>query len=66
MPNNNINYAKLAKQIADLMDNLDCPTSLYNAIADELTYFSNFLDYHSPEMVEKSLRAFIESDRRKK
>jgi hypothetical protein len=54
-------YALLAKQIADLMANPDCPTDLYNAMADQVTYYSNFLDHESTEMIEKSLIAWSES-----
>lgn len=64
--NNSKNYEKLAKQIADLMANPDCPENLYNAIADEVCHMSNFIDYNSPEMIEKSLMAFDNSDKKRR
>lgn len=61
MKNNSENKnTKLARQISDLLNNPDCPTNLYNAIADELTFFSNFIDFQSLDMIEKSLEAYQE------
>jgi hypothetical protein len=48
---------RLARQIAEILAKPELPTDLYNAITDQLSFYSNFLDYHDPCVVEISLAA---------
>lgn len=49
---------KAARLIAALLQNPATPASLADAIADELDFFNEFLDYTNPKIVETSLLAF--------
>lgn len=49
---------RLARQIAEILANPELPTDLYNAITDELTVYTNFLDYNNPQTVEIILKAY--------
>lgn len=66
MNNNTKNYALLAKQIADLLANPDCPENLYEAIGEVVCDMSNFINYDSPEIIEKSLIAYDRRDKKRR
>jgi len=49
---------ELAKQIGAVLTNPDTPESVYNALADQMMFYSQFLDYNSAEIIEMSLEAY--------
>jgi hypothetical protein len=48
----------LAVDLAAVMNNPQTPVRIYNAIADELCDMSSDIDYHTPEMVARTLSAY--------
>ena len=49
---------QLAELLATVMAHPEIPTTLFNAIARELTGMSSSLDYHTPDMIERVLASF--------
>lgn len=58
--------AQLARDLACIMANPETPAALYDAIADELTEMSSAIDYDTPEMIERSLTAYIAKEEKRK
>lgn len=57
---------ELADLLAAVMAHPETPTTLYNAIARELTGMSSSLDYHTPDTIERVLEASQERESRRK
>lgn len=48
----------LAGHLSDILNNPICPARIYNAIAEELCDMSSAIDYHTPEMIARSIAAY--------
>ncbi len=48
----------LAVHLSEILNNPTCPARIYNAIADELCDMSSAIDYHTPEMIARSIAAY--------
>lgn len=63
------NRRELAEHIAAILANPETPTILYNDIAESLTTMSSEIGddfWHSPEMIERDLNAYIASEEKRK
>ncbi len=56
-------HAELAQLIIAVRAHPQTPVTLYNAMADELCDMSSRINYHTPEIIEKSLAAFEQRER---
>ncbi len=50
--------AEIAGHISAILNNPATPACLYNALAVELTSMSSDIDYHTVDMIERTLVAF--------
>lgn len=60
---------QLAQDLARILQNPECPTMLYNDVAESITTMSSEIDdafWHSPEQIERSLNAYIASEEKRK
>jgi hypothetical protein len=48
----------LAGHLSEILNNPTCPARIYNAIAEELCDMSSDIDYHTPEMIARSIAAY--------
>lgn len=56
---------QLAYNIASILDHPDTPKILYDSIAEALTEMSSHIDYHTQDMIERTLEAYEKSGERK-
>ena len=49
---------ELAKQLSAVLKNPNTPEALFNAMTDQVMFYSHFLDYDSPEVIEMTLEAY--------
>lgn len=49
---------ELAVLISKVLNHEETPTILGDAIANALCHCSSYIDYHSPDMIERTLRAY--------
>jgi hypothetical protein len=54
--------AKLARDLAAVISNPETPVLLYNEIADVLCDMSSDINYHTPEMIERTIAAHVERE----
>ncbi len=57
---------KLARDLAAVMSNPETPSNLYNAIADEVCMFSEKIDFHTAEMLERGVNAYYAKEEKRK
>jgi hypothetical protein len=60
---------QLARDLASILRNPECPTTLYNDLADSVTELSSSLPddfWYSPEVIWRSLNAYVEEEARRK
>ncbi len=56
----------LAAHISAILEHPETPDALYNDIAERISDFSSDVDYHTPEMIERSLVAYASRESRRK
>jgi hypothetical protein len=57
---------QLARDLASVMSNPETPSNLYNAIADEVCMFSEKIDFHTAEMLERGVNAYYAKEEKRK
>lgn len=57
---------ELARDLAAILANPETPLPLYNAIADEVCDLSEKIDFHTPEMLERSVDAYYAAEAKRK
>ncbi len=50
---------QLARDLAAVMSNPETPVLLYNDIGDVLCEMSSDINYHTPEMIERTIAAHV-------
>ncbi len=53
---------KLARDLAAVMSNPETPVLLYNDIGDVLCEMSSDINYHTPDMIERTIAAHVERE----
>jgi hypothetical protein len=61
-----IDARDLPALISAVMNHPETPTSIYNALGEVLTDMSNEVDYHTPEMVARTLAASASAEAKRK
>ncbi len=56
----------LAAHISAILEHPETPDALYNDIAERITDMSSDVDFHTPEMIERSLVAYAGRESRRK
>jgi hypothetical protein len=57
---------QLARDLASVLRNPECPVMLFNDIADRVTDMSSDLNWYSAEQIERSLNAHIQKEAARK
>lgn len=65
-PAQGINPRDLPALISAVMKHPETPSEIYNALGEVLTDMSNEVDYHTPEMVARTLAASAAAEARRK
>jgi hypothetical protein len=52
--------------LSAVMKHPGTPSDIYNALGEALTDMSNEIDYHTPEMVGRTLAAYAEREAKRK
>ncbi len=58
--------ARLARDLSAVLSNPECPPVLYNDIGEAPCDMSSDIDYHTPEMVERTINAHIAREEKRK